>query len=241
MDMCRDVKSKYPMMLPTPKQFADYMNDLGVRPDDILVIYDAYEVGLHLSPRVAWTCQHFGHKGVHVLNNFVRYVLDDLPVSSGPLPGSLDHVGSATHPPGQPLDEEDVISFQKLFDIVKANRLEWKCQILDARSNDQFTGRNKSSLDAMPSGHMPSAINVPFTSILGPEKTVLLLVDLKELFTKVEVRENIPTIVSCNSGVTAAALSWALDASGMQVETKLYDGSWSEWAGKVDGDMIVMG
>jgi thiosulfate/3-mercaptopyruvate sulfurtransferase len=42
-----------------------------------------------------------------------------------------------------------------------------------------------------------------------------------------------PIITSCGSGVTAAILTFALDALGKQ-DTRLYDGSWAEWGSRQD-------
>ena len=42
-----------------------------------------------------------------------------------------------------------------------------------------------------------------------------------------------PVITSCGSGVTAAILTFALDALGKQ-GSSLYDGSWAEWGGRQD-------
>lgn len=236
MDLVRDTSSEYPMMLPTSTQFSRYMTELAIHPRDVLVIYDAFETGLHSSPRVAWMCQHFGHRAVHVLNNFSRYVQDGLPVSHGnfsllsPIPNSLPQVD---YPEQQSLDSK-VISFEELRDMIVDRNLRARFQIIDARPRDRFFGAGDVADGSLPSGHMPSAINIPLSSILGPDKTLLSPADLKALFTKAGVKENTPAVLSCNSGVTAAALDLALCASGLQMETRLYDGSWSEWVKRAD-------
>lgn len=227
--MIRDASSEYPVMLPTSTQFAKYMTELGVRPDDVLVFYDAFEQGIYFSPRAAWTCRHFGHKAVHVLNNFPRYVEEGFPVSTG----ELSVASTSTSQPGypeQPAATSNVVSFEELRDMINAQDLRGRYQIIDARPSDRFSG----------TGHMPSAVNVPFSSILGPDKLFLPPAELKELLTKAGVKEHVPTVLSCNSGVTATALDFALRTSGLQVETRLYDGSWSEWAKRANEDGLIV-
>lgn len=239
MDLIRDTSSEHPMMLPTSTQFAKYMTELEITPDDVLVIYDTFETGLYFSPRVAWTCQHFGHSAIHVLNNFPRYVQEGFPVSTGKLSISPNSAHQVGYPDHQLLDP-DVISFEELSDIINTQNLRGNYQIIDARPNDQFSGAEDGADASLPSGHIPSAVNIPFSSILGPDKVLLPPADLRRLFRTAGVKENIPAVLSCNSGVTAAALDLALRTSGLHVKTKLYDGSWSEWEKRADGEGMIV-
>lgn len=217
------------------------MTELGIHPSDVLVIYDAFETGLHSSPRVAWICQYFGHRAVYVLNNFPRYVHEALPVSHGKFPAlSLTPYSGPPlgYPEQQPLDSK-VISFEELRDMIMDTSSERRFQIIDARPSDRFLGAEGDADASAQSGHMPFAINVPFSTILGPDKALLSPVDLKAVFTKAGIMENMLTVLSCNSGVTAAALDLALYASGFQMETRLYDGSWSEWVKRAHEERLI--
>jgi len=70
LDKVADTSSPYPHMLPSPEVFQDAMSDLGVKKDDVLVVYDSAELGIFSAPRVAWTLRVFGHPTVHLLNNY---------------------------------------------------------------------------------------------------------------------------------------------------------------------------
>ncbi|CAK96542.1 uncharacterized protein An07g00940 [Aspergillus niger] len=229
MDAVKDTNSPYPMMLPSSAQFATYMAERGIRRDDVLVIYDTFETGLRLSPRVAWTCQHFGHKNVHVLNNFANYVKEGFPVASGQMRTPVSSTTSE-------MDEATSIDPDPEADN------KGKFQIIDARPNDLFSGRaaaNGASASVR-LGHMPSAINVPFDSVLGLDKTFLPPAELRDQFVKWRGREDVPAVLTCNSGVTAAVVDLALRVAGLNVKTSLYDGSWSEWADRVDEDGLIV-
>ncbi|KAJ5257096.1 Rhodanese-like protein [Penicillium angulare] len=240
MDVARDAGAKYPLMLPTPRQFSDYTHELNIRSDDVLVVYDTFETGLYFAPRVAWACQHFGHKEVYVLNNFARYVQGGFPVSNGPLllPERLST--SVEYPETSSINMKEVVSFDEMCDIINNQGLEERYQIIDARPADRFSGSYKGPDGPLPSGHMPNSINIPFSSILSPEKAILPPTDLKALFAMAGVQEHIPIVLSCNSGTTATGIYWALRTCGIEVETRLYDGSWFEWVDKADEGMIVI-
>ncbi|GKZ39103.1 hypothetical protein AbraIFM66950_011861 [Aspergillus brasiliensis] len=245
MDAAKDINSPYPMMLPSSPQFATYMIERGIRPDDVLVIYDSFETGLRLSPRVAWTCKYFGHKNVHVLDNFTRYVNEGFPVASGPIQMSVSSTTSVmnhtTNSYPNP-NVDNVITFEHLRRMIKDPSLKEKFQIIDARPNDLFSGLGTASgaTSSVRLGHMPSAINVPFGSDLGPDKTFLPPARLRDLFLKAGVREDVPAMLTCNTGVTAAVIDLALRVAGLKVKTRLYDGSWSEWADRVDEHGLIV-
>ncbi|KAL2815263.1 Rhodanese-like domain-containing protein [Aspergillus cavernicola] len=235
MEDIRDTTSPYPQMIPSATHFASSMTDLGLRPDDILVVYDALEVGLYSSPRVAWAYRHFGHRDVHVLNNFPRYVTEEYPVSTGPW---------SALPPQQryPIKENpnEVISYDELHDLL-SNTNHDRFQILDARIPGRFSGAEPELNPLLRSGHMPFALNVPLASILGNDKIILSAKELKAVFQNAGVDGKLPVILTCNSGVTAAALDLALQLSGYGMERRLYDGSWMEWTRRAEDVMLQVG
>ncbi|KAF7718589.1 Uncharacterized protein PECH_008991 [Penicillium ucsense] len=258
MDTMRDTSSPYPMMLPTSSQFASYMSQLRIKPDDVLVVYDPLEPGFYSSPRVAWICRYFGHRAVHILNTFPRYVEEGYPVAEGPANGGpsgsevlsgdgdgpderkneRDSVGS--YPESQLPDPERVVGFEELRGMIKDGLAQEKekelkeLQIIDSRPSSRFSGPVDPDLSVLPRGHIPSAINVPFSSLLGSENTVRSPDELRRVFITAGVKQNVPTVLYCNTGVTAAGLDMALKASGLAVQTRLYDGSWSEWSKRAD-------
>lgn len=210
------------------------MTQLGISPNDILVFYDVFEVGLYSSPRARWICRHFGHADVHVLNNFPCYVNDRYPVSQGQL---AVYPTEKCYPQPEPPEPKDVIDFKELDELLSTGKDQGRYQILDARPESQFSG-----VDAGPgvSGHMPSALNVPFHSLLGSNKTILPASQLREYFQEKGVQETSVMILSCNSGVTAATLELALEVSGYEMRKRIYDGSWSEWKTRAKKDGLII-
>ena len=106
-------------------------------------------------------------------------------------------------------------------------------QILDARPEGRFKGTDPEPRPGLPSGHMPGAHSVPFIELLDPNTKALLPGDeLRKIFESKNVDPNKPVISSCGTGVTAAIIDTALVQAGY-AEGKVYDGSWTEWALRV--------
>ncbi|GFF31014.1 thiosulfate sulfurtransferase, putative [Aspergillus udagawae] len=235
MDLIRDTASPYPQMLPTASHFASCVAALGIRKDDVLVIYDAVDVGIYSSPRVAWMFRFFGHEAVYVLNNFRVYVSQGYPVASGemhPLPSVSEyHV--------TPVDSDRVISFEELRELLLAR--EEGFQIVDSRIAGRFSGEEDEAVAGLSSGHMPRAVNVPLAAMLEEGSSTFLPVEkLKGVFEGAGVDGRMPLVLTCNSGVTAAALDLALGETGFRNPRRVYDGSWMEWARRVDRPELIV-
>lgn len=124
--------------------------------------------------------------------------------------------------------------------------------LIDARSNDRFTGAGEEPRPGLSSGHVPGAVNLPFSKLLDPSKNNQYkskqeveqifqeLIgengDLKDLLKKKYPRG---VIVMCGTGVTAVILKFAIDfILQLNVPVRVYDGSWTEWASRAPTEYI---
>lgn len=224
LDACADTSSSLPHMLPTANYFASFVGDLGIAPEDVVVVYDTEELGIFSAPRVAWTFQIFGHRQVHVLNNFRLWVQLGLPTESG-LPEKRAAVPYAV--PSK--DERRVIDFSELRKRITDGQQAGgsNLQVLDARGYDRWSGQSPEIRPGVASGHMPFSINVPITDVLDPGTKVILPASrLQELLQAKGVNGEKDLVTSCGSGVTAAILELTLQEVGYGTP-RVYDGSWT--------------
>ncbi|KAI4250086.1 MAG: hypothetical protein L6R40_000258 [Gallowayella cf. fulva] len=231
LDAVKDHDSPYPHMLPTAEVFAKAMEEIGIRKDDEVVVYDTQELGIFSAPRVAWTLKIFGHTGVHILNNFRLWVEQGYPTESG----DVDAPEGQSHYPTPSLDVSKVVDFPEMKEVAKDYGKEGAegIQILDARSKGRWAGTEAEPRPGLSSGHMPGSINVPVPELLGPKTGALLPGDeLRKVFLSKGVDPERPIISSCGTGVTAAVIDAALGEAdfGRPEVRRLYDGSWTEWA-----------
>ncbi|RAL00138.1 sulfurtransferase [Aspergillus ibericus CBS 121593] len=243
--------SPYPTMLPTPSHFAAGMSALGIQKSDILVIYDAEEIGTYHAPRLAFMCELFGHRHVHVLNNLRAYVRLGLPVGDGEVVvGDVGRGEGGGEGGGYIVDEGEVdtqrvIEFEEVRDVVLRGREQdgKRARILDARIPGRFRGVQAEMDPALRSGHMPGAVNVPLARLLNEQEgSILSPGELKRVLVDAGALEDgdgkVEYILTCNSGVTAAALDLALRLVGAKGTRRVYDGSWMEWTRRVGDELI---
>jgi thiosulfate/3-mercaptopyruvate sulfurtransferase len=100
--------------------------------------------------------------------------------------------------------------------------------LVDARGAPRFEGSEADPRPGVEPGHIPGARNLPFGSLYREDGTFKSLEELRQLFEDAGVDPTKPFIATCGSGVTANSLIFAAHLLGNE-QTRLYDGSWSEW------------
>ena len=226
-DSIADPSSGLPHTLPTPDRFAEALQSLGITEGHTVVVYDS--AGLLSAPRAWWMFRVFGWEQVAILKVGLPAWLR----SGGDMASGLIESVSA---PGLALpfraelfaDQNDVITATDTGDR----------QILDARSPGRFSGAEPEPRPGLASGHMPTAINLPFGKLIDHECGELLPAEqLRQVLVTQGVDLDKPTITSCGSGITACILALALFVLGRE-SVAVYDGSWTEW-GSQQPDRVV--
>jgi thiosulfate/3-mercaptopyruvate sulfurtransferase len=102
---------------------------------------------------------------------------------------------------------------------------------LDARAKGRFDGTAPEPRPSLPSGHMPGAKSVPFNELLNADFTMKDAAALRARFAAAGADGATPIVTSCGTGVTACILALGLKQAGLG-DAAIYDGSWTEWAGR---------
>jgi thiosulfate/3-mercaptopyruvate sulfurtransferase len=99
--------------------------------------------------------------------------------------------------------------------------------LIDARGAARYRGETEP-LDPV-AGHIPGALNRPFTENLGADGLFKSAEVLKSEFEKLLAGRDPATVVHhCGSGVSTVPNILAMEIAGLGI-TRLYPGSWSEW------------
>ena len=204
--------------LPQIEEFAKTLTNLGITNTSHVVIYDDKN-GANAAARFWWMLRAIGHEKVQVLN------------------GGLQHAEKIGFPVNDKIETPKTVANYpfdnwKLPTVtiteVENNSKNENYLVIDVRENSRYRGENEP-IDFI-AGHIPGAINVPFTTNLNPDGRFLSAEKLRQKYQKVFgaiKQENI--IIHCGSGVTACHTLLAIDYAGLIIP-KLYVGSWSEWS-----------
>ncbi len=207
-----DKTTPTPHMLPPAAKFGRAMEALGIGRDDCIVVYD--NAPLRTAARGWFMFRHFGAEQVAILDGgFQKWTAEGRGTESGePAPRAARF--EAQERPGEVVAKEDLLAGAGL--------------LLDARGAGRFEGREPDPRPGVAPGHIPGSRNLPFATLYKEEGTFRDRVEIERAFAAAGADPRAPFVASCGSGVTANSLIFAAHLLG-NGETRLYDGSWSEW------------
>jgi thiosulfate/3-mercaptopyruvate sulfurtransferase len=204
--------------LPSREAFATWLTSLGFENDMQAVVYDRN--GANYCGRLWWMLKWLGHDAVAVLNGGLQaWEAAGGSLSSGAVP--------VAHPAASPFElkpalREWISTTQLASELGRTSQT-----LIDARGAARFRGEVEP-LDPV-AGHIPGALNRPFTENITPEGFFKSPEVLRAEFEKLLAGRDPATVVhQCGSGVSTLPNMLAMELAGLGV-TRLYPGSWSEW------------
>ena len=196
--------------LPAPEAINAMLQRLGVHANTQVVMYD--DAAGMVSSRLWWMLNYMGHEAAAVLEGGWQ---------AWQAAGGAVTSGVERNPAGTFQGRPDPDRFIQIAEVNDASLL------VDSRAAPRYRGEMEH-LDPV-AGHIPGALNFPFTHNLVDGKFLPrdeLRKQLKALLGDHDAGE---TVFYCGSGVSACMNLLALKHAGLG-DAKLYVGSWSEWS-----------
>ncbi|MEN4759642.1 sulfurtransferase [Chryseobacterium sp. C39-AII1] len=203
--------------LPSIEKFAETLSNLGISEDSHIVVYDDKN-GSNAAARAWWMLKSFGLKTVQVLDGgFQNAENEGLEFSSG----------QENFEKAELIKTENWLLPISLLETVENELTNYSSTLIDVRDAYRYNGESEP-IDLV-AGHIPGAINIPFSENLDENGNFLKPEILKEKYSKLLADKPQNLIIHCGSGVTACHTILALHYAGFPIPT-LYVGSWSEWS-----------
>jgi len=212
--------------------FEKLLSDRGIANDDTVILYGGNNNWF--AAYAYWYFKLYGHDKVQLLDG-------------GRKKWELD---------GRPLDKEEVsrpttqYKAQEPDTSIRAFRDEvvdaiGSKNLVDVRSPDEFVGKllapaHLPQESAQRPGHIPSAINVPWSKAANEDGTFKSDEELAEIYGEAGLDGSKPTIAYCRIGERSSHTWFVLRELLGHSDVKNYDGSWTEY-GSLVGVPVELG
>lgn len=203
--------------LPEIQKFSETVARLGISADSHVIIYDDKN-GANAAARAWWMLRSFGLKNIQVLDGGIQAAeKEGLEFSSG----------EETFEKSEIITKEHWLLPVSSLEDVENELTSESATVIDVRDTYRYKGESEP-IDLI-AGHIPGAINFPFSENLDQNGSFLKPEILREKYKDLLKNKPEKLIVHCGSGVTACHTILALEYAGFQM-SNLYVGSWSEWS-----------
>ena len=211
-----EVFNKDTLTLHSESKLREIFGTVGVDIDSNVALYDSYDG--QSAALLAWLLEYLGHSEISVLSDYIEsWAKRGGKVLYRPVTNEPKNFGWR---PGRP-------SRANINQVLERGQ----AKLLDLRGQEEFLG--KISNEPRP-GHIPGAINLPWTEVIGKDDRFLRSVsELKKEFSNAGLKDSDKIITYCSNGPRAALGYIAFQLAGFE-NVRVYDGSFHQWAQRPD-------
>ena len=214
------------------QQFSKLLSERGISRDDTVVLYGGNNNWF--AAYAYWYFKLYGHKSVTLLDGGrKKWELDGRPLST-------DSVSRQATSYRADAPDNSIRAFRD--EVIVAIGVK---NLVDVRSPDEFTGKilapaHLPQEQSQRPGHIPGAINVPWSRAANEDGTFKTDEDLSALYSAAGLDGEKETIAYCRIGERSSHTWFVLSELLGHENVKNYDGSWTEY-GSLVGAPIELG
>jgi thiosulfate/3-mercaptopyruvate sulfurtransferase len=214
------------------EQFSKLLSERGISNDDTVVLYGGNNNWF--AAYAYWYFKLYGHENVKLLDGGrKKWELDGRPLSTDAV-----NRDSTSYTAKEPNKKIRAFRDEVLAAIGDKN-------LVDVRSPDEFSGKilapaHLPQEQSQRAGHIPGAINVPWSKAANEDGTFKSDDDLKKLYAEAGLDDSRETIAYCRIGERSSHTWFVLRELLGHGNVKNYDGSWTEY-GSLVGAPIELG
>ncbi len=214
------------------QQFSKLLSDKGIANDDTVVLYGGNNNWF--AAYAYWYFKLYGHQDVKLLDGGrKKWELDGRPLTADAV-----NRPATSYAAGAPNTAIRAFRDEVIEAIGTKN-------LVDVRSPDEFSGKilapaHLPQEQSQRPGHIPSAINVPWSKAANEDGTFKSDADLERLYAESGLDGSKETIAYCRIGERSSHTWFVLQELLGHTNVKNYDGSWTEY-GSLVGAPIELG
>jgi thiosulfate/3-mercaptopyruvate sulfurtransferase len=211
----RDVISK--------EDLEESLQRIGVNNDTTIIVYGDFKNWF--ATFAFWIFKYYGVEDVRLMNGSrKKWLEEDRPIS----------IDTPSYPRGNFKASDPDKSVRAFMNYVKDVIGSQDKILVDVRTNDEYNGKTLapteySSEYGQMGGHIPGAVNVPWSKMVNENGTLKSADELKNLYESVNVTPDKEIITYCGIGERASYTWFVLKYLLGYPNVKTYDGSWLEW------------
>ncbi|UEA60208.1 sulfurtransferase [Gordonia otitidis] len=214
------------------EQFSKLLSERGIANDDTVVLYGGNNNWF--AAYAYWYFKLYGHQDVKLLDGGrKKWELDGRPLSTDAVSRPATEYKAAD-------PDNSIRAFRdEVVDAIGTKNL------VDVRSPDEFSGKilapaHLPQEQSQRPGHIPGAINVPWSKAANEDGTFKSDDELAELYSEAGLDGSKETIAYCRIGERSSHTWFVLQELLGQKNVKNYDGSWTEY-GSLVGVPVELG
>src|SRR5919112_1756748 len=207
------------------EQFEQLLSERGISNDDTVVLYGGNNNWF--AAYAYWYFKLYGHSDVKLIDGGrKKWELDSRPLSPDPVSRPATQYQAKDQ-------DKDIRAFRdEVVDAIGQKNL------VDVRSPDEFSGKlvapaHLPQEGAQRPGHIPTAVNVPWSKAANEDGTFKSDEELAKLYAEAGLDTGKDTIAYCRIGERSSHTWFVLRELLGHQNVKNYDGSWTEYGSLV--------
>jgi thiosulfate/3-mercaptopyruvate sulfurtransferase len=205
------------------EQLDELLGKSGIAKDTKIVLYGDFNNWF--AAYAFWDLQYYGVHNVVLMNGGRKKWIDE----DKPLTKDVTSNQPTRYGVPQP-DEKLRAYFRDVFDVYRKP----SSVLVDVRSPKEFTGEITAPPEypnehAQRGGHIPGAVNIPWSQAVREDGTFKEVADLRKLYEAQGVTRDKDVVTYCRIGERSSFTWFVLRYLLGYEKVRNYDGSWTEW------------
>ena len=226
-DWKRDLNHPLERDILSKEQLERLFSASGISPDTKIVLYGDFNNWF--AAYAFWDLQYYGVKNVVLMNGGRKKWIDE----DKPLTKDLSTFAKTSYKAQGP-DENIRVFYKQTADLYRKPNV----RLVDVRGPKEFTGEVLAPPEyptehAQRGGHIPGAINIPWSQAVKEDGTFKSVEDIRKLYEDKGITADRDIVTYCRIGERSSFTWFVLKYLLGYPNVRNYDGSWTEWGNLV--------